>query len=358
MTQLKVAQYGCGTTSAYTMRYVLEGGGQIVAAFDNDERVIGTDIGRIIGTGPIGILVQDSKNARKILSQNKPDVCIVTTMSLLSDVKDILLELASLGINTVTSCEEAFFPWNSSRELAEMIDKEAKKNNCTICGTGYQDMSWCNLAVLLAGSCTNIESIKITTSFNLDNYGIAPALIHGAGLSIDNFPIDETSLDLTNTIDLTDIKDIGDFMPSFAWNSNGWLCDRMNLTPVKQTQQIIPETYDTTLRSKSLRMDIKAGYVVGMTAIAVTETKEGPTIITESIGKVYTSDESDVNICHITGEPNISCELLKPENVKMACAAIIGRIPDVINAEAGFVPTSRMPMLTYRAKPLYDYLSK
>ena len=358
MAKLRVAQYGCGKTSALTMKYVFDCGGEIVAAFDIDSKKIGLDIGDMMQTEKKGIIIQDAKNARLMLQKVKPDACIVTTMSLLEDVKDELIMLAELGIDTVTSCEEAFFPWNSSGAAAKKIDEIARKNNCTICGTGYQDMSWCSLAVVLAGSCKKVDSIKITTSFNLDNYGVAPSIIHGAGMEIDNFPNDETSIDIADEELLVNMNNLSDFMPSFAWNSNGWLCDKMGFTVKKQTQQCIPHTYDTTLSSKSLDMDILAGCVVGMTAIAVTETEEGVTIITESIGKVYSSDETDVNICKISGEPNISCELEKPENVKMACTTIVGRIPDVINAEPGFITSSRMPVLTYRSKSLDEYVNK
>lgn len=357
MAGLRIVQYGCGKASELTMKYVFDSGCEIVGAFDNDPNVIGKDIGDIMNTEKKGVIVENASHAEELLKDLRPDACIVTTMSLLRDIEDTLMLMAKLGINTVTSCEEAFFPWNSSPEIAQKIDELAKKNNCTICGTGYQDMSWCNLAVVLAGSCNKIDSIKITTSFNLDNYGIAPALIHGAGMHTDDFAEDIAAI--SEVIgEEPQPEEIRDFMPSFAWNSNGWLCDKMGLTVKNQSQRYIPHTYDAELQSKALGMNILAGYVMGMTAIAVTETEEGVTIITESIGKIYTSDESDVNVCEIKGEPNISCVLERPENVNMACAAIVGRIPDVVNAPAGFVPSSKMPMMTYKCKELSHYIDK
>ena len=40
----------------------------------------------------------------------------------------------------------------------------------------------------------------------------------------------------------------------------------------------------------------------------------------------------------------------KPATVEMTCASVVNRIPDVIKAEAGYVPTCRMGELTFKDK--------
>ena len=47
--QTKVVQIGCGKMSLYTMRYVMEKGGTVVAGFDINEKIIGKDIKVILG---------------------------------------------------------------------------------------------------------------------------------------------------------------------------------------------------------------------------------------------------------------------------------------------------------------------
>lgn len=57
----------------------------------------------------------------------KPDIAIVTTMSLIEDVKEALMLCAKLGVNAITTCEEAFYPQNSNPVVTRDIDELAKK---------------------------------------------------------------------------------------------------------------------------------------------------------------------------------------------------------------------------------------
>ena len=158
--KLKVFQYGTGKMSIFTMRYVYEKGGEIVGAVDTNPNIIGKDIGEIIGEGNKGITVSDVKNAREVLELTKPDIVIVTTRSLIGDLEEALMLCAELGINAITTCEEAFYPMNSNPTVTRKIDELAKKNNCTITGSGYQDIYWGQLVTSIAGSTQKITKIK------------------------------------------------------------------------------------------------------------------------------------------------------------------------------------------------------
>ena len=193
--KVRVAQYGAGKMSIYTMRYILEKGGEIVCAFDVNPEIVGKDIGDIIGCEKKGIIVSKAEDAKQVLSDVKPDICIVETMSLLSDVEDALMLCAELGINAITTCEEAFFPGNSNPILTHRLDEMAKKNNCTITGSGYQDIYWGQLISSIAASTQKITKIKGSSSYNVEDYGIALAKAHGAGLSLEEFDKEVASSD-------------------------------------------------------------------------------------------------------------------------------------------------------------------
>ena len=342
--------------SVYTMRYVYEKGAEIVAAFDIDERKFGKDISEVMGGEKRGVLISDIKDAEKMLGELKPDICIVTTMSLLKDVYDALYVCAKLGINAITTCEEAFFPLNSNPVLTKKLDEKAKETGCTITGAGYQDVYWGNLIATLAGSSHKITKIKGSSSYNVEDYGIALAKAHGAGLTLEKFEEEVASVDKISDEEREKIINSGEYLPSYMWNTNGWLADRLGLTITHQTQKTIPTTYSEDLNSSTLNMTVKAGDATGMSAVVTTETKEGIIIESECIGKVYAKDEFDKNEWALYGEPNTTVVINKPQTVELTCATIVNRIPDVINARAGFVPTSEMPVLEYRTKKLEEYL--
>ena len=349
MSKIKVAQYGCGKMSAYTMKYAIEQGMEIVAAIDINPNIIGKDISEIIGGSPTGISITSAEDAEELLREVNPDICIITTMSLIKDVEQALMLCAKLGINAITTCEEAFYPMNSSPKLTKELDALAKKTNCTITGSGYQDAFWGNLITTIAGATHNITKIKGSSSYNVEDYGIALAKAHGAGLTLEEFDNEIASVDRISEEERQEIINKGEYQPSYMWNVNGWLCDKLGLTITEQTQKCIPQTYKEDINSKTLNMTVKAGMATGMSAVVTTKTEEGITIETECIGKVYGPDEFDANNWTIYGEPDTNLVINKPQTVELTCATIVNRIPDVLEANPGFIPTSKMGELKYRA---------
>lgn len=354
--KIRVAQYGCGKMSVYTMRYVYEKGAEIVAAFDIDESKFGKDISTIMGGEEKGVKIVDSKNAKQVLSEVKPDICIITTMSLFSDVYDAFEICAKLGINAISTCEEAFFPMNSNPTLTKKLDALAKESGCTLTGAGYQDIYWGNLIATLAGSTHKITKIKGSSSYNVEDYGIALAKAHGSGLSLEQFDKEVASVDKVTDEQRQETIEKGEYLPSYMWNVNGWLAARLGLTITHQTQKTVPQTHSEDLYSSTLGMTVKAGDATGMSAVVTTETKEGIIIESECIGKVYAPDEFDKNEWTIYGEPDTTVVINKPSTVELTCATVVNRIPDVINSRPGFVPTEEMPVLEYRTETLDKYV--
>ena len=348
MQQIKVMQYGCGKMAKYTIRYCIDKGYQLVGAYDIDESKFGTDAGEYAGIGKLGVKIQSSAEFVDGIKANKPDCVIVTTMSLLSDLDEVLTTCASMGVNAITTCEEAFYPQNSNPNLFAKIDKLAKQNKCVIAGTGYQDVFWGNLIAVLAGATHKITKIKGRTSYNVEDYGIALAQVHGAGMPLDEFDAKIASVDRMSDAERKKLIDSGTYSPSYMWNTNGWLASRFGWTITEQTQKCVPQTYPKDLHSTTLNMDIPAGYATGMSAVVTSKTKEGIILETECVGKVYAPDEFDANEWTILGEPDTTVVINRPNTVELTCATIVNRITDLLQAEPGYTTTDKMPVCEYK----------
>ena len=346
--KIKVIQYGVGKMSVYTMRYVYEKGAEIVGAIDVNPAVIGKDIGEIMGTENKGVKVVSVEDAEKMIQEAKPDIAIVTTMSLIKDVEDALMLCAKLGVNAITTCEEAFYPMNSNPAITKKLDEMAKKTGCTITGSGYQDIYWGQLISSIAASTQTIKKIKGSSSYNVEDYGIALAKAHGAGLTLEEFDKQVASVDRITDDERQKMIDSGEYLPSYMWNVNGWLCDKLGLTVKHQTQVTVPQTYKEDIYSETLGMTVKAGDATGMSAVVTTETEEGIVIESECIGKVYSKEDFDKNEWTVEGEPNTTLVINRPATVELTCASVVNRIPDVINAKPGYVPTEAIGELNFK----------
>lgn len=355
--RIRAVQYGCGKMSTHTMQFLLDHDVEVVGAIDVNPDVVGKDIGEIIGGGARGVVVTDGAGADALLAALKPDVAVITTMSTIADIHDAMATCARNGVNAISTAEEAIYPRNSSPALIAELDALAKQNGCTLTGSGYPDMYWGVLVDTLAGSVNKLTRITGSSSYNVEDYGIALAKGHGAGLTLEEFAADVGQFNDLSSDEIAQKITSGEIAPSYMWNQNGWLCDRLDLTPVSQVQKQVPLTHDDDLESATLGMTIKAGDATGMSAVVTTQTAEGITIETQCIGKVYAPGEFDRNEWTLHGEPDVTITVDRPDTVRLTCANLVNRIPALIDAEPGFVTTDRMPNNRYLVKPMHQYVA-
>lgn len=344
---MRVVQVGCGKMSQYLMRYVRERKGEMVGAFDVSDRVIGKDIGEIMGEGPTGVKVQPVEQMDSALKKLNADVAIVATHSPVAKLYSTFEILAANQVNAVSLSEELFYAWDSNPNMAKKIDALAKANKVTFTGSGYRDVSGGSLIMALAATAASIKTIHGVSRINADDYGYDTVLAGGVGLSMPEF--EKAILEKSNVSgeEMARLIEAGTFEPSHMWPVSGWIASALGLHVRSITQKTEATTEPQEIYSKALQRTIKAGDATGTRTVVAMETEEGTDIKIEWVGKVLLPGEFDVNEWRIEGEPDMRFVMEKPATVEMTCACAVNRLPDVIAAEPGYITTEKMPSLRF-----------
>jgi 4-hydroxy-tetrahydrodipicolinate reductase len=107
----------------------------------------------------------------------------------------------------------------------------------------------------------------------------------------------------------------------------------------------------------ALDATVPAGRVIGFTDIDVVTTKEGPRLVLEMTGKVYSPGGADSNSWVLSGEPTLDLENQVLPTHLTTCATLVNRVPQVLNAEPGYVSVAELPRLQYMGGPIASHLS-
>ncbi|MDH6198561.1 hypothetical protein M2272_005220 [Mycobacterium frederiksbergense] len=222
MSVIRVALVGLGATgqaigSSMSRRMDC----RIVGAADPRPELIGTDVGHVLGVGPLGVaVVGDTADLPDA------DVAIVATTSHVAQVADIAVPLLERSVNVVSICEELAYPWYSHPDVAARLDFAAKSNNVSVLGTGANPgMIMDTLPLLLSSLTQNVNSVVIRRQTDMSRYSAILSKF-GLGLTPEEFA--------AATADGAVIGHVG-FEQAIAALAGGlgWQLDKIIVDPVR-----------------------------------------------------------------------------------------------------------------------------
>ena len=342
MQRVRAIVYGVGRMGSIATRLMLEKGVDIVGAISRSPAKVGRDLGDVAGLGfQTNVVVED--DAQAVLSSRAPDIAVLTVSSYMVDMFDHFRVCAENGVNAVSIAEESLYPWRTSPVATAQLDKLAKDHGVTLTGTGHQDVYWLNIVSLVMGTAHRIETVVGRASWNVDDYGPEVARDQRVGDTPEDFKL---------------FLDSADRPPTFGRNTLDALVADTGLSVAAIENSTRAEVADTDMYCHTLDLAVPAGHIIGFTDVDTIRTAEGPSFTFEMTGCVYREGQTDDNDWEILGEPNLRVSNPAVPTQMTTCTQLVNRIPDVINAEPGFITVEQLPKLRYRAFPLATYVTR
>jgi 2,4-diaminopentanoate dehydrogenase len=164
---LNVLLWGFGHMNKIIIRYLNEKNHKIVGVIGHHN--IGENAFKIAGllSSEYQVNITSAQNVQSLIIETQPDICILATKSLLSDIYLSLKILGENNVNVITLAEEPYYSWNTNPILTNELNDLFKLNNIVFTASGAQDMLWGVLPAVLVGSSHKITKIIGSVQFNV-----------------------------------------------------------------------------------------------------------------------------------------------------------------------------------------------
>lgn len=323
---INVVQIGVGPLGQKIVNYALDRKGiEIVGAVDLDPRKVGQDLGELCTTVPLGVTVKET--LEEAVGDRDVDVAVVATLSSIEDIEEQITDIATAGLDIVSTCEELSYPWETQPEIAKRIDEACEKQGVTCLGTGVNPgflMDY--LPSVLSSVCQEVERIKVTRVQDASIRRIPFQQKIGAGLTEKQFEQQEKNGTLRHV-------GLPESVHMIAKALN-WTLDRVEetLDPVLATADILSGYKEIGQGHPSGVEQYGRGFVDGKEKITLH--------FRAAVGEEEAYDKVE-----IMGTPTFSSTIEGGINGDIATSAItVNAIPSVTKARAGLKTMLEVPV--------------
>jgi len=315
--EIEVAVVGLGKIGVETASLIWRRDGlRLVGLVDTSPALLGRDLAELAGLErPTGVRVVSSID----LLDRTPEVAVLTTTSSFESIHPTLRRLVSMGINVVSSSEEMIYPWLSSPELAEDIDRLCREMGVVAYGTGVNPgFVMDRLPAFLAGACQEIRSVEVIRVVDASTRRRALQAKIGSGLTVEEFE----ALVASGRIGHVGLVE-----------SAAYLADRLGLDVVEIEEELKPVVSDRRVRTEFF--DVPPGKVIGIRQTAVGRDGTGEEVVKLRL-EMFLDAESPRDEIRIRGVPDLDVEIKGGTPGDQATAAIlVNAIPLVMSMEPG-----------------------
>jgi len=157
---MKIGFYGFGSIGKTIARVALSRGHDVVSVVDVDERIVGRDVGEVLGVGSMGV-----KITKDVSELELADVVIHATGSYLDKTFNQIASVVRMGIDVVSTCETLAYPYYRYPILSIRLDQLARENGVVVIGTGINPgLLLDTLVVVVAASIPTVKGIRAVRS--------------------------------------------------------------------------------------------------------------------------------------------------------------------------------------------------
>lgn len=179
-----MVSYGLGPIGLGVARLLLKRPRvRLVGAVDVAPEKQGRDLGELLGTEPVGVVVTpDPRVARGA------DVAVHATQSRLVQVEGQILDLVACGVDVVSTCEELSYPWFHHAASARRIHEAAQQAGVTVTALGVNPgFAMDLLPVVLTAPCRHVRRVLVERRVDVRSRRLPLQQKAGVGLTEEEF---------------------------------------------------------------------------------------------------------------------------------------------------------------------------